>query len=71
MVGVPCFERCLSGTSSSIISTACFFFNIPMIHGPSRKENNNAVMKAATDRNVIYLNTLKKMLLEARGANKL
>jgi len=41
-----------------------------MIQGPSSNENNIAVMKAATERNVIYLNTLNIMLLVDSGAKR-
>jgi len=52
IVGVPCFKRCLSGRSSSIVSTADFFFSILIKAGPTNRDIIKEVMKAPMERKV-------------------
>jgi len=67
IVGVPCLILCLSGTSSSMISTAEWARKLLIINGPINKAKRRAVIKAAIDLNVTYLKTLKTMLYSASG----
>jgi len=52
IVGVPCFKRCLSGRSSSIVSMADIFFSILIKIGPKNREINREVIKAPMERKV-------------------